>query len=197
MKLTDITDEAPGLREKHKSRTRENILQAVANRLEHDGLAQLSFAEISREAEIGESTIYRYFPNKEALLEAFWAWAPGAIKREKYPETFDELAGRLVQDFTLFDRKAPLIRGMLASPMGRSSRMETSAERQAAFKALVLHEAGELPEDELHRVAAAIQLLYSATTWATFKDYWNMDGATAAHAAIASIRALLNEARKS
>jgi AcrR family transcriptional regulator len=196
MKLTDMSTDGSGLREKHKSRTRENILQAVATRLERDGLAQLSFAEIAREAEIGESTIYRYFPNKDALLEAFWAWAPAAIKRDRYPRTFDELASRLEQDFKSFDRKEPLIRGMLASPMGRASRMKVGAERQAAFKALVTHEAGELPEEELLHLAATIQMLYSATAWATYKDYWSMDGEAAARTAIAAIRALLDNARR-
>ncbi|WDZ98345.1 TetR/AcrR family transcriptional regulator [Herbaspirillum sp. WKF16] len=196
MKLTGNPGDAHGLRDKHKSRTRENILQAVASRLESSGLAQLSFAEIAREADIGESTIYRYFANKEALLEAFWAWAPTAIKRDRFPESFAELAGRLVDDFKSFDSREPLIRGMLASPVGRTSRINASAERQGAFRALVTHEVGELPEAELLRLAAVIQQLYSATTWANFKDYWDMDGEAAARAAIASIGALLEEARR-
>jgi AcrR family transcriptional regulator len=55
-----------------KPKTREAIMAAVARRLENDGLAQLSFTEIAREADVGESTVYRYYPNKEVLLEAFW-----------------------------------------------------------------------------------------------------------------------------
>jgi hypothetical protein len=34
----------------------------------------MSFAEIAAEAQIGERTVYRHFPTKEALLGAFWAW---------------------------------------------------------------------------------------------------------------------------
>lgn len=196
MKLTGASSDGLCLRDKHKSRTRENILKAVASRLESTGLAQLSFAEIARQADIGESTIYRYFANKDVLLEAFWAWAPTAIKRDRFPASFEELAGRLVEDFQSFDQREPLIRGMLASPVGRTSRINASAERQEAFLSLVAHEVGELPALQARGLAAAIQQLYSATTWANFKDYWDMDGEAAARAAIASIGALLDEARR-
>jgi hypothetical protein len=52
------------------------------------------------------------------------------------------------------------------------------------------------PDPDRDRLCAAIQLLYSATTWATFKDYWNMDGAEAGKAASAAIAGLLDHARR-
>ncbi|TFW18128.1 TetR/AcrR family transcriptional regulator [Duganella callida] len=184
------------LRDRNKAKTREAIMAAVARRLENDGLAQLSFTEIAREADVGESTVYRYYPNKDALLEAFWAWAPKAIQRDSFPANLEELRARLATDFPRFDQREPLIRGMLASPQGRSARMQTAAERQAAFRALIDHEVGPLPDAERDRLGAAIQLLYSATAWATFKDYWNLDGAEAGQAAAEAIAALLDNARR-
>jgi glycosyltransferase involved in cell wall biosynthesis len=61
-------------REKQREETREQILRAVGRQLETSPLEDLSFAEIAKDAGVGERTVYRYFPTKEALLGAFWAW---------------------------------------------------------------------------------------------------------------------------
>ena len=61
-------------REKQREETREQILRAVGRQLEAGPLEDLSFADIAKDARVGERTVYRYFPTKEALLGAFWAW---------------------------------------------------------------------------------------------------------------------------
>jgi glycosyltransferase involved in cell wall biosynthesis len=62
------------LRDRQKAATREQILRAVARQLEAGQLEELSFADVAAEAGLGERTVYRHFPTKEALLGAFWAW---------------------------------------------------------------------------------------------------------------------------
>jgi glycosyltransferase involved in cell wall biosynthesis len=64
----------PNLRDRQRAETREQILKAVGRQLEHGALEDLGFAEIAKDAGVGERTVYRYFPTKEALLGAFWAW---------------------------------------------------------------------------------------------------------------------------
>jgi len=64
----------PNLRDRQRAETREQILRAVGRQLETRSLEDLSFAEIARDAGVGERTVYRHFPTKEALLGAFWAF---------------------------------------------------------------------------------------------------------------------------
>ena len=62
------------LRDRQKAETHDQILRAVAARLEAGGLEELSFSEVAAEAKVGERTVYRHFPTREALMGAFWAW---------------------------------------------------------------------------------------------------------------------------
>jgi glycosyltransferase involved in cell wall biosynthesis len=64
----------PGQRERHRQETREEILRAVARQLDKGAIEDLNFAELAKDAGLGERTVYRYFPTKEALLGAFWTW---------------------------------------------------------------------------------------------------------------------------
>ncbi len=62
------------LRDRQKAETHDQILGAVGRKLESGSLDDLSFAEIAAEAGVGERTVYRHFPTREALMGAFWAW---------------------------------------------------------------------------------------------------------------------------
>ena len=73
---------APSLRDRQREETREQILRAVGRQLEADSLEDLSFSDIAKDAGVGERTVYRYFPTKEALLGAFWSWLQGQALAE-------------------------------------------------------------------------------------------------------------------
>ena len=47
------------LRDRQKQATQDQIMHAVARKLESGPLEDLSFAEIAAEAEVGERTVYR------------------------------------------------------------------------------------------------------------------------------------------
>ncbi len=73
------------LGDRQKQATQDQIMHAVARKLESGLLEDLSFAEIAADAEVGERTVYRHFPTKEALLGAFWAWLQNQALRQPEP----------------------------------------------------------------------------------------------------------------
>src|SRR5262245_29437574 len=64
-----------GLRERKKQRTRALIAETARRLFVERGFEAVSVAEIAREAEVSEATVFNYFPTKEELvynrLEAF------------------------------------------------------------------------------------------------------------------------------
>ncbi|MCW5760898.1 MAG: helix-turn-helix transcriptional regulator, partial [Phenylobacterium sp.] len=65
MKTPPLPNLRANLRDRQREETRAQILRAVGRQLEHRSLEELSFAEIARDAGVGERTVYRHFPTKE------------------------------------------------------------------------------------------------------------------------------------
>jgi AcrR family transcriptional regulator len=58
----------PGLRERKKARTRQAIADAAARLFAERGYEKVAVADVAREAEVSEQTVYNYFPAKDQLV---------------------------------------------------------------------------------------------------------------------------------
>src|SRR5207247_584059 len=58
----------PGLRERKKQQTRQQIFGAASRLFEAKGFDRVSVAEIARAADVSEVTVFNYFPTKEDLF---------------------------------------------------------------------------------------------------------------------------------
>src|SRR5258707_10376892 len=116
----------PNLRDRQREETREQILRAVGRQLEAGPLEDLSFSEIAKDAKVGERTVYRYFPTKESLLGAFWAWmqtqavtqpearkAPRSLPRIREAITAPHDAGRPMRILLVTDAWEPQVNGVV------------------------------------------------------------------------------------
>jgi AcrR family transcriptional regulator len=59
-----------GLRERKKKQMRQQIAEIARRRFAEDGFERVTVAEIAREAEVSEKTVFNYFPTKEDLV--YW-----------------------------------------------------------------------------------------------------------------------------
>lgn len=101
------------------AQTRRTILDAAISRFGRDGYRATSVADIAREADVGGTVAYSYFPNKEALfLAAVDEDAAGVISEGFLPvlddDRIEDWQSRLI--FNLLDAvdRHPLARRLLA-----------------------------------------------------------------------------------
>ena len=57
-----------GLREKKAAKSRERMIRAAVELFERDGYDATTMEQIAARAEVGTTTLYRYFPSKDLLL---------------------------------------------------------------------------------------------------------------------------------
>jgi AcrR family transcriptional regulator len=115
-----------GLRERKKQRTRQQISETARRLFSERGFEQVSVAEIAREAEVSEQTVFNYFPTKEDLvyggLEAFEDQLLAAIRERPAGQTVIAAFG----DFILEPR------GLLAATEDAAARELIAVTRMIA-----------------------------------------------------------------
>jgi AcrR family transcriptional regulator len=182
----------PSARQDLADLTRARVITAVAELIEA-GDPQITFQALARVSGIPERTIYRHFPDKDAVLEAFWRWLNDDIAVPQDPESPDQLAPYARALFAAFDRRGGLVRAMLASPSGQKLRDDHAAARHAKFDRALAPLAARLPEADARCLTAATEAICSAPGWHSLAATMGAKGA--ADAAVWAIEALLARVR--
>ncbi|MFT4082890.1 MAG: helix-turn-helix domain-containing protein [Nocardioides sp.] len=97
-----------GLRERKAAQTRARILEVALDAFEAKGYEATTMEEIAEGAEVGASTLYRYFPTKEALLVeplGFKGTLAEALRSRPTEEALGISLGHAIQ--ALFDAPRP------------------------------------------------------------------------------------------
>ena len=185
------------LRAEQIEQTRRRILEAMADVLADEAVDEVTVPIVAMRARVSVRTVYRHFPTKEGLFDAFAEWTEEHLRLvlHSYPETLEgvrELAPAL---YRMYDERAPLLRALL-SKRGQEIRARTRRRRLKAFERAMREVTEGLEPAERRRALAVVYLLVSAPAWQAMCDQWNLDGAEAGRAAAWAVRVLTDELRR-
>ena len=173
-----------------KAEARARILDAFIGLLT-EGADDLSHDAVAARAEVGRRTVYRYFPDRAALMD-------GALLRVRelagpkvtYPDTAQDLLETLEPVFTGFDAHADLFTLLRTTPQGRQLRLAQKRQRANHYARALADAVKDLPPGDRKLATALLQMLHT-TPWLEMHDTWALDGQQIARVTRWALRALL------
>jgi AcrR family transcriptional regulator len=144
-----------GLRERKKRRTRQLLSETARRLFSERGFEQVSVAEIAREAEVSEMTVFNYFPSKEDLvysgLETFEEQLLAAIGERPAGQTVIAAFGEFIleprgflaaEDEAAARELIAVTRMIAASPALLAREQQIFARYTETLARLIAHETG-------------------------------------------------------
>lgn len=184
------------LRERQTEQTREMILQALTDQLAAGGLQELNIPGLARRAGVSVRTVYRYFPDKEALLDAAEQWMDDRIAPGASPICADDMAANAEQIFAAFDANESVMLAHWATSVGRAMRAKGRKRRLEAYEAALREVTSHLSRREARAALAILSYLLSSWTWKTLRDEFGMSGSESGKAVSWALSTLIDDLRK-
>lgn len=185
-----VKPESSSLRDRKKKQLRDRILDELIALMVEDG-ADLSHDTLAGRSGIGRRTVYRYFPNRESLMQAALSRVRElAGPQVAFPKSMDELVATLEANYTGFDKIAPIATVLRSTPQGRAMRLSQKKLRVKRYEAATATAVKDLPASEKKLVTAMLQVLHT-TPWLEMRDTWGLDGHQIARVTGWAIRTLL------
>lgn len=190
------------LRERQTQQTRLMLLQAAAEEIVANGSSGMTMSAIAERAGVSERTVYRHFPDRQALIDGLTEWVDSQIA-ELLGRNFEEiedfdLNGLIDQAHRVFvtmeEIGLPAEAMVIASQPGES-KAERHVRRNRMFEQLFELELTDIDEKVRREVFAVTRVLFGSHTWYTMTRELGLTADQAGEAVSMTIRNLLKEVR--
>lgn len=190
---------SPPLRERQAAQVRLAAIEAAIGLLESRSVDDVSMGEIAKAAGISLRTLYRYFPDRAALLRAAGEQVYGSLGipvdiagPREVAASFLDAAGRL-------STRPALARALVRTTAGRAARSAGRPQRVEAVRTALKPLTDGLNPDTARWATAVIAHLCSAASWVSITDDSDLRDSDAQQAvawAIDTLVAALRETRE-
>jgi AcrR family transcriptional regulator len=166
------------LRERQAAQTRELILDAVTALLDDRRADEVTARQIAATAGVSERTVYRHFPDRDALLEGLSRRLPhlDGVKPAFGLGSLEDLAPTSCRLMEVLDAHYVTAR---AEAVFNADPRRFAADTQAntsEMRELLARELPELSEREQLRIAAVIRCLASTQAWLRMREEFGVPG---------------------
>jgi AcrR family transcriptional regulator len=155
----------PSLASRHADLTERVILDAAVALLERAPVSKLTVRALAARGGISERTVFRYFPAREALLDAVLGEVMRRFDLPPDPTSVEDVLAHPEVLYARFDAAAALTKAALHSELSHRIRSTHAQRRWDAVRALIDRAASSRPVHERTLAAANICYYLSATTW--------------------------------
>ncbi|SNS97038.1 TetR/AcrR family transcriptional regulator [Rhodococcoides kyotonense] len=178
-----------GLREVHAAQTRELILDAAFSLFLDRGYEKTTMEDIAAKAEVGTTTLYRYYPSKDLLVIGpleFNGQMAEELRARPADEPLDLALGHAVRALLVApragtDRIAQIEKVMLTTPSLQTRLLEQYVAERRLLGEAIAERLGRSPDDLYCRAAArmASMVLELVGEKGTLSDIGDSDAAAA------------------
>ncbi|MCC2970710.1 helix-turn-helix domain-containing protein [Massilia sp. IC2-476] len=180
------------LSEKRQDMTRGLILDAAFELLREGAVSELTVRAVAQHAVISERTVFRYFPSREALLDAVAAWLLERMAIPAVPESREGLLGAPRLLYQAFEDRADTTRAALHPELiGRIRALQANGRWEAVSRLLaaIAPKAGAAEQ----RIAAAnICYHLTASSWNYYRSAFGFELEECIACAEAAVRQALD-----
>jgi AcrR family transcriptional regulator len=124
---------APPPRRADARRNYDKLIAAAAAAFAEHGADDVSLEEIARRAGVGIGTLYRHFPNRQALLEAVYKEQVDALEvlaaKLLTAESAGDALAEWIRGFAAFGRTKRSLSGALVSTIGKDSELLSTSTK--------------------------------------------------------------------
>ena len=181
----------PTLRERQHTATRNLILDALIDQLAETGAFDYSAFELARRANVSVRTIYRHFPDRDALLAAMSTRVNERIGLYNMPTNAHELPDAARVLFRKFDENPQLIIAQITTNAGGQVRSHGRKDRIARTRMAVDQLGPDLDPETRNARTAVLACLLSANVWMRMRQEFGMTGAQSGDALAWALEVLL------
>lgn len=182
------------LREERAGRTRARILEGVVEACIDGSLDDLSVAIVAERSGVSPATIYRHFPNREALLKAVERTLAEKFGRPSLPRTAEDLGVFAHGLAAFFDDNVELMK--LSRSTSQKLDQDTRAVRDAMIAELLAEELADLPAEDAQAITGVFRSLISLDLFLTQRERYGASVDSAGRAARWAVETLLRQLRQ-
>ncbi len=173
---------APTLRERQAQEVRQAVLDAVIAELEDRAADDVSMGDVARAAGISLRTLYRYFPDRSALLQAAGEHLYGSLGVPFDVAGPQDIAASFLDAARRLSTRPELARALVRTTAGRSTRSGVRGRRVEAIQAALRPLTDDLDPDTARWAAAVVTHLCSSASWVLIADESGLEAGDAQQA---------------
>jgi AcrR family transcriptional regulator len=158
-----------GIRQKQRELVRETIMQALAEHVAERGLFDFSVPEIAERAGVSHRTVYNYFENRQALLDALDEWSSEQMVQAggfSGIEVLDDIPRAIAVNYRLFTQQRGTAEAFARlDPSPRSESSVGSVRRTRMILDIAQRDLDNLEPGAARALGGLLRHLASTRTW--------------------------------